>query len=204
MGTFACTRCQRLNPHTMKVFFFFTSALLALAVSDTCTDCTAVVSTIAARLVSEESIAAQQEILVNGLCTGGVDEEECKVELPGFWAAIAAVLWPGYWDPKADWMCASTCEAPQDVDMTCDDCKMGIQAAIDQLLAPETLDTIVNYLANGDFCANSGDDRCPDIVFTLISIGLPMIAEASDATGFAQACNAAVEGPCPTRKLRLF
>ena len=97
-------------------------------------------------------------------------------------------------------MCASICEAPQDVDMTCDDCKMGIQArnpakalefktfqaAIDQLLAPETLDTIVNYLANGDFCANSGDDRCPDIVFTLISIGLPMIAEASDATGFVQ------------------
>ena len=41
-----------------------------------------------------------QKILVNGLCTGGVDEEECKVELPGFWAAIAAVLWPGYWDPK--------------------------------------------------------------------------------------------------------
>ena len=29
-----------------------------------------------------------------------MDEEECKVELPGFWAAIAAVLWPGYWDPK--------------------------------------------------------------------------------------------------------
>ena len=60
------------------------------------------------------------------------------------------------------------------------------QAAVDQLLAPETLDTIVNYLVNGEFCANSGDDRCPDIVFTLIQIGLPMIAEASDATGFAQ------------------
>ena len=60
------------------------------------------------------------------------------------------------------------------------------QAAVDQLLAPETLDTIVNYLVDGEFCANSGDDRCPDIVFTLINYGLPMIAEASDAVGFAQ------------------
>ena len=60
------------------------------------------------------------------------------------------------------------------------------QAAVDQLLAPETLDTIVNYLVDGEFCANSGDDRCPDFVFTLINYGLPMIAEASDAVGFAQ------------------
>ena len=44
--------------------------------------------------------ACDQEILVNGLCAGGPDEEECAAELPGFWAAIAAVLWPGYWDPK--------------------------------------------------------------------------------------------------------
>ena len=39
--------------------FIFTSALLALATADTCSDCTAVVSTIAARLSSEESVAAQ-------------------------------------------------------------------------------------------------------------------------------------------------
>ena len=57
---------------------------------------------------------------------------------------------------------------------------------MDRLLAPETLEAIVNVLANGEFCANSGDDRCPDFVFTLINIGLPMIAEASDVTGSAQ------------------
>merc|ERR1719400_2071058 len=187
----------------MKVLLF-SSVVVALAAADTCSDCTAVVNAIQARLMSEESIAAQQAILVGGLCPGTDDPAECEANLPGFWAQIAALLWPGYWDPNAEWMCLHICEAPQDVDMTCDDCKMGIQAAIDQLLAPETLDTIVNYLANGDFCANSGDDRCPDIVFTLINIGLPMIAEASDATGFVQACNAAVEGTCPTRKLRLF
>ena len=82
---------------------------------------------------------------------------------------IAALLWPGYWDPtvswisvliikvvvfqqgcdvhiknnnqifkylshsdanQGEWMCAPICEAPEDVAMTCDDCKMGIKAKI--------------------------------------------------------------------------
>ena len=48
-----------IMPSTLKVFLF-SSALLALAVADSCTDCTAVVSTIGAYLSSEESIANQQ------------------------------------------------------------------------------------------------------------------------------------------------
>merc|ERR1719305_1557341 len=89
--------------------FIFSSALLALAAADTCSDCTAVVSTIAARLSSEESIAVQQGILVGGLCPTSEDPALCEASLPGFWANIAAILWPGYWDPSADWMCAPIC-----------------------------------------------------------------------------------------------
>merc|ERR1719402_1739986 len=68
--------------------FLFSSALLALAVADSCSDCTAVVSTIAARLSSEESIAAQQGILVGGLCPGSEDPAECEAALPGIWRAL--------------------------------------------------------------------------------------------------------------------
>merc|ERR1711936_1543575 len=121
MGTFTLSSVMKA--------FIFSSALLALAAADTCTDCTAVVNTIAARLMEEESIVLQQGILVGE-------------------------LWPGYWDPNAQWMCGPTCEAPEDIAMTCVACKMGIQAALEQLLAPDTIDDIVNILANGDFCAN--------------------------------------------------
>jgi len=182
--------------------FIFTSALLALAAADTCSDCTAVVSTIAARLSSEESIAVQQGILVGGLCPTSEDPALCEANLPGFWANIAAILWPGYWDPSADWMCAPICAAPEDTVMTCDDCKMGIQAAIDQMLATETLDAIVEFLS-GDFCASMGDDRCPEFVDVIIRQGLPMIYAASDDAAVTETCNAAVEGTCPA-KLRLF
>merc|ERR1712055_480163 len=127
---------------TMRAFIF-SSVLLALAAADTCSDCTVVVSTIAARLTSEESIASQQAILVGGLCPTAEDVAGCEANLPGFWAQIAAILWPGYWDPSAEWMCAPLCAAPEDTVMTCDDCMMGIQAAVDQLLSEAAMDAIV-------------------------------------------------------------
>merc|ERR1719290_28282 len=162
----------------MKVLIL-TSAMLALAASDSCSDCTAVVSHIAGRLSTPESLAAQGEILVGELCPGAPDPEACVSGLPGLWNQIAALLWPGYWDPTAEWMCADICAAPEDTVMTCDDCKMGIQAAIDQMLATETLDAIVEFLS-GDFCASMGDDRCPECVDVVIRQGLPMIYAASD------------------------
>merc|ERR550539_1783827 len=87
--------------------------------------------------------------------------------------------------------------------MTCDDCKMGVQAAIDQLLSPESIDAIVDFLANGEFCANNGDERCPAAVDAVIRQGLPMLAAMGDDAAFAEACNA-VPGTCPAKKLRLF
>ena len=60
------------------------------------------------------------------------------------------------------------------------------QRAIDQLLEEATLDTIVDVLANGDFCASMGDDRCPAIVDAVIRQGLPMLAAAGADGDFSQ------------------
>merc|ERR1719151_485479 len=147
---------------TMKAFIF-SSALLALAAADSCSDCTAVVSTIAARAMSEESLAAQGAILVGGLCPGSPDPAACEAGLPGLWNKMAAILWPAYWDPTAEWMC--------------DDCKMGIQAAIDQLLEPDTLDAIVENLAP-EICKDNPTEECPAAVDAIIRQGLPLLAAA--------------------------
>merc|ERR1711971_864452 len=155
------------------------SALLAVALADSCTDCTAVVSTIAARLSSEESLAAQGAILVGGLCPGTEDPASCEAGLPGLWNDIAALLWPGYWDPTAEWMCADFCAAP------------------------ETMDVIVENIAP-QICANNPTNECPIAVDAIIRNGLPLLAGAGADADFAQACNAAVEGTCPARKLSLF
>ena len=50
-------------------------------------------------LTSEESMANQVEVLVGGLCPQADDPDFCTANLPGFWAQIAAILWPGYFDP---------------------------------------------------------------------------------------------------------
>merc|ERR1712061_93619 len=187
---------------TMKVLIL-TSAMLALAASDSCSDCTAVVSHIAGRLSTWESLAAQGEILVGELCPGAPDPEACVSGLPGLWNQIAALLWPGYWDPSAEWMCGPICAAPQDTTMTCDDCKMGIQAAIDQLLEPDTLDAMGENLAP-EICKDNPTEECPAAVDAIIRQGLPLLAAAGDATAFGEACNAAVAGTCPARKISLF
>merc|ERR1711872_1135179 len=179
---------------SMKVFFF-SSVLLGLAIADSCSDCTSVVNVLRARLTSEESIVQQGDILVGGICPSIEDPTDCEANLPGFWAGIATLLWPEYWNPEADWMCAPTCAAPEQTNMTCDDCKTGIHAAIDQLLEEHTLDLIVDGLANGDFCANIGsllmmrspllssfslqlhpdDEMCPTYVDDVIRQGLPLL-----------------------------
>ena len=40
-----------------------------------------------------------QAILVGGLCPTTEDPAQCEANLPEFWSMIAALLWPGYWDP---------------------------------------------------------------------------------------------------------
>merc|ERR1712241_962898 len=138
-----------------------------------CSDCTAVVSTIAARAMSEESLAAQGAILVGGLCPGSPDPAACEAGLPGLWNKMAAILWPAYWDPTAEWMW------------------------------PDTLDAIVENLAP-EICKDNPTEECPAAVDAIIRQGLPLLAAAGDATAFGEACNAAVAGTCPARKISLF
>merc|ERR1712032_1514341 len=81
--------------------------------ANSCDDCTAVVNVLAMGLVSDASIANQQAILVGGLCPTSENPAECEAGLPDFWKAIALALWPGYYDPPAEWMCGPICAAPR-------------------------------------------------------------------------------------------
>merc|ERR1712226_1258642 len=105
---------------TMSVLLL--STLVTLVAADSCTDCTAVVNVIQARLTSEESVNEQIAMLVAGLCPMDEDPAFCEENLPDFWRSIAALLWPGYWNPEAEWMCAPECAAPEDGAMDCEAC----------------------------------------------------------------------------------
>ena len=90
------------------------AALLSIASADPCSDCTAVVNTLASYLTSEESISAQIDELLAGVCPGSDDPDACVAGLPGFWSKIALKLWPGYYNPEEPFMCATEdiCGAP--------------------------------------------------------------------------------------------
>ena len=89
-------------------FFIALSALLTVACATfepTREDCEAVVNAISAQLTSQESIDRQVEVLLAEVCPMDEHPEDCVEGLPAFWNKIAMVLWPGYWDASAEWMC---------------------------------------------------------------------------------------------------
>ena len=71
----------------------------------TCGDCSALVTTIAASLTTQEGLAHQVEVLLAKVCPKSSDPEKCQELLPAFWTEIAESLWPNYYNPEAVWMC---------------------------------------------------------------------------------------------------
>ena len=59
-----------------------------------------VVSTMIMVRIYQSTPSDFQAILVGGLCPGAEDVAQCEANLPEFWGMIAALLWPGYWDPS--------------------------------------------------------------------------------------------------------
>merc|ERR1712055_395400 len=186
---------------TMKSLIALSCLVAFAAAATDCDLCIAIVDVISEHAVSDESIERQIEILVGGLCPTVDNSVECDEKLPEFWRAIAKILWPGYYDPTADWMCGPTCYDPTESEMTCDDSKGGIQASIDQLLSDEAIDAIVSALSGDAFCGQVDDPsgECPAAVDFVIRNGLPLLAAATDESSFAEACNGAVPGTCPAK-----
>ena len=99
-------------------------------------------------------------------------------------------------------MCADICAAPEDTTMTCDDCKMGIQArktrpshchnlqkkiqaAIDQLLSEAAMDAIVEAIAP-IICQDNPTEECPAAVDVIIRQGIPALVAAGSDGDFGQ------------------
>jgi len=188
----------------LHVLLFTVFSITSASRDATCEDCIAVVNTLATFLTSEESLANQIDVLLAEVCPMDEEPEVCVAELPAFWAKIAAVLWPGYFDAEAEWMCGSeeNCGEPP---MTCEECTQGINGAIDQLLLPSTIEGIVMALSGDAFCGQDNDPQtCEAVIEFLIPVALPALAETGgrDPARMAEICNAAVPDTCPAIEIK--
>jgi len=176
------------------------SALLAIASANPCSDCTAVVTTLATYLTSEDSIARQVEVLLADVCPGADNPDMCVARLPDFWTKIAMILWPGYFNPEEPWMCATEeiCGAPgAELAMTCDVCTKRIAGAIEQLLSEEFVTEIVERLSGEEFCGMDEDpEMCANVIAELIPAALPALAAGFTVEGAQDICNQAVPDTC--------
>merc|ERR1712036_149482 len=145
---------------TMKLLLVCVAAITISTSSAkwTCEDCTAVVNSMSAYLTSEESLRKQIDILLTDVCPQVENADECVDGLPDFWMKVAMVLWPGYYNADAEWMCAPLCKVRE---ITCEECFDGLKKGVEQLLQEETIQAIVEALSGDAFCAQSEDsERC--------------------------------------------
>merc|ERR1712107_833447 len=150
---------------------------------------------------SVEDINYQQDVLVAALCPRSEDPAECEASPPDFWRAIALRLWPGYYDPEAEWMCAPPFQDPQDHILTCEECVQGLKASIDQLADPRSIDVIVERFLKSDCCFTIPDERCPQFLEAVLREGIPVLAETSNPEEYPPFCEAVLPGTCPARNM---
>merc|ERR1711990_110922 len=177
------------------------STILAISSGNPCEDCTAVVSTLAMFFTSDDSLSIRVGTLLGEVCPEADDPDACVAGLPDFWAKIAMVLWPGYYNPSEPFMCATEdiCGAPgAKLAMTCDECVNGIMASFEQLVSEEFLTGIVEWLSGEEFCGMDEDPAtCADIIAQLIPVALPALVGGFDPTHADILCNMAVPDTCP-------
>merc|ERR1719244_1619413 len=180
-------------------------SVLLLAVSSataewTCEDCTAVVGSVGQSLLTEKHMQQQIEILLREVCPTVPDVDECLDNLPDFWTKVSNVLWPGYWDPEAEWMCAQeegVCGPPAGRGGTCEECEEGIVVAIEQLLSEEAISVVVDALSGPRFCGAQADqESCSDVIHDLIPKGMVAFDKAIDQPFLSTLCNQAISGRC--------
>ena len=91
---------------TVFAVIFCISSVVSNADTD-CENCIAVVDALSNLLTSQDSLASQVAVLLAEVCPMDEEPEVCAAQLPELWPEIALILWPGYFDPAAEWMCGS-------------------------------------------------------------------------------------------------
>ena len=130
----------------------------------TCAECEAVVGGLAAMLTSPAGLTDQVQLLVTLLCPGTARPPDCQQNLPELWPSLATALWPAYYNPAASWMCDELCESAGRA-VTCAECEHSVTATVQQLLQPEFIAGVTEFLAGEQFC---GQQETPDQVPRLI------------------------------------
>merc|ERR1711931_388046 len=182
----------------------FLSVLLLVVVTTsaewTCDDCNAVVEATGAYLASDDAVQWQIDTILQTVCPTLENPDECVEGIPEFWLMVARVLWPGYWNPEAEWMCAQEglCGPPAPRDINYEECQEGIMLAIEQMQSDEFIAGIKEALSGPAFCGTEPDpELCGRVIDVLFPAVLIAFSENSGPELWSPVCNQAIPDTCP-------
>merc|ERR1712179_163801 len=172
-----------LQTGRMRVLTFFLVVCVAVASADwSCQECHEGAALLGAFAITPSAIADQAALLVGELCPQADDPETCTEQLPGFWQALADIIFPVHFT----YICYDKPEcgpARKNTDRVsvpgCNDCSDRVNMITDALAAEETITGWIDGLQGSGFCLElvpDNEDGCKEAVEQLLPLALPLLA----------------------------
>merc|ERR1712142_1050975 len=132
-------------------------------------------------LLSDESVAEQEEIIKTLVCPQTPDPTGCEADVTKWFPAMAGCMYPhfvidGDLCSRLGLCPESSLIAPRDI--TCEECTDILTRIAGFMSEEETIMESVEYLQGECFCGQDGHtDDCADLVSTVVPLALPVLAE---------------------------
>ena len=161
--------------HSTVVVLFFSFGF-AFGVP-TCDECQDAFGKLTTRLLSEESLAEQMELLKSMSCATLPEPEACNDLVDSWWVVMASILYPNLLDPLDLCTMMMACSASTVRHWTCEDCTNGLTMAADWFESEEVIEQGIELLAGDNFCGQPGaTEDCSEQMAVWLPIAMPILA----------------------------
>ena len=164
---------------------YYTSTLLSLFLfslvssSPTCEECQEAYRKLVTRLLTEESLQEQMDILKSGGCAVLEDPEACNSLVETWWGTMAAILYPNLMDPLNLCTLSMACMEEVARDWTCEDCVGGLEFASGYFESEEIIEAAIEILSGDSFCGAPGaTEDCPEQMAAWLPVAIPILSAA--------------------------
>ena len=143
----------------------------------TCEECQEAFGNLVTRLLSEDSLVEQMDLLKTGVCSVLEDPVACNELVDTWWVLMAGVLYPNLMNPQDLCNNAGVCDIAKD--WTCEDCVGGIEFASGYFESEESIQAGIDLLSGDSFCGAPGaTEDCAEQMAGWLPVAIPVLSAA--------------------------
>ena len=145
----------------------------------TCEECTEAFGKLVARLLTEDSLAEQIDILKAAGCAVLEDPEACITLVDTWWGVMASILYPNLMNPQNLCMMSGNCMVKSVKEWTCEECVGGVEMAANYFASEESIQAGIDLLSGDIFCgAPEATENCAEEMASWLPVAIPILSAA--------------------------